>query len=72
MLLYKSWVLCCGLSSSSACDADSGEAVEGSLSASIKAPMHPCAVLKGGSLQVLNGVVVFEFGMERGVSGCIP
>ena len=34
--------------------------------------MHPCAVLKGGSLQVLNGVVVFEFGMVRGVSGCNP
>lgn len=34
--------------------------------------MHPCVVLKGGSLQVLNVAAVFEFGMVRGVSGCSP
>ena len=47
-------------------------AVEGSLGASVKAPMHPCAILKGGSLQVLNGAAVIEFGMVCGVNGCSP
>ena len=46
--------------------------MEGSLGASVKAPMHPCVVLKGGSLQVLNGATALEFGMVHGVSGCSP
>ena len=46
--------------------------VKGSLGASVKDPMQACVVLKGGSLQVLNGAAVIEFGMVCGVNGCSP